>query len=198
MTSNIILDCFDSYDNPVNLTDLTCSYVKLELCGSHANFIINNNYVLIDKEYLPLVLEYKWYLSKDGYPMTHGLINSKNKFSVGWKLHSFLHNNIKLGDKEVIDHINRNKLDNRMKNLRVCTAKENSYNTSKRKGNNTSKYKGVSIQKYKNGNVLWTATISKDGKTSKIKNIETEEEAARIYDMMALELFGEYAGINYY
>lgn len=156
MTSNVILECYDSNSNLVDLTDLTCSYVKLELCGSHAKSLTEQNYMLVDKEYLPLILEYKWYLSKDGYPMTHGLISSKKKFSVGWKLHSFLHNGVILGYKEVIDHINRNRLDNRMQNLRICSAKENSYNTSKRKSTLrtcTSKYKGVTVQKYKNGTV---------------------------------------------
>lgn len=34
-----------------------------------------------------------------------------------------------------IDHINRNRLDNRIKNLRVVTRRENLMNTSKQKGN---------------------------------------------------------------
>jgi len=88
----------------------------------------------------------------------------------------------------VVDHINRNKLDNRLENLRICSQKQNSYNTSKR----NNKFKGVS--KMKNG---WCAKITKDGQTHIIKNIPSEHEAAKIYDMMAEELFGQYAGKNF-
>jgi aspartate carbamoyltransferase regulatory subunit len=70
-----------------------------------------------------------------------------------------LHKNL-LGKQEkgyVIDHINRNKCDNRLENLRVITAKENSYNRTKN-ANSNNKYKGV----VKRGN-KYVASISKDG-----------------------------------
>jgi hypothetical protein len=91
----------------------------------------------------------------------------------------------------VIDHINRDKLDNRLSNLRVITSKENSYN---RKKNATSenKYKGVQ----KRGN-KYIAVITKDGVRREIPGFNTEEEAATCYDMMAEEMFGNYAGKNF-
>ena len=104
-----------------------------------------------------------------------------------------LHKNL-LGKQEkgyVIDHINRNKLDNRLENLRVITCKENSYNRTKNKNSNNL-YKGV----YKRGN-KFVASISKDGIKKEITGFETEEEAATVYDMMAQELFGEFAGLNF-
>lgn len=198
ISKNTIIGCYDAYDKPVDLYDSSCNYVQISLIGSHANANdMSNNYMLISKEHLNNVLEYNWYLSKDNYPMTHGEVGGRS-WSAGWKIHNFLHKDKQMKNL-VVDHINRNRLDNRKENLRICTAKENSYNTSKRKNKNgsSSKYKGVSAQKSKNGIIKWTATVTKDGVTTKIKNIESEIEAAKMYDLMAEELFGEFAGKNF-
>ena len=54
-----------------------------------------------------------------------------------WQYH---HGPIPAGGQ--IDHINRDTRDNRIENLRICSAAQNQYN-SKRKANNTSGAKGV-------------------------------------------------------
>ena len=105
-----------------------------------------------------------------------------------------LHKNL-LGKQQkglVIDHINRNKLDNRLENLRIITAKENSYNRTKSVSSKNS-YKGI-IQKPNN---KYYASISKDKIKSEIGPFDTEEEAAKMYDLMAEDLFGQYAGKNF-
>ena len=91
----------------------------------------------------------------------------------------------------VIDHINRNKLDNRLENLRVISARENSYNRTKSKSSNNN-YKGV----VKRGN-KYAASITKNGIRKEIGGFETEKDAAIMYDMMAEELFEEFAGKNF-
>ena len=66
--------------------------------------------------------EYNWSLSGDGYPMTY----AAGKLI---KLHHVVLGKPPAG--KVTDHINRNKLDNRVSNLRFVTHKENSANIPK-------------------------------------------------------------------
>ncbi len=168
------------YNNLNELCDIdNATYVKIELLGRAKE--LEQNYFLISKSCLEKVIRHNWYIDSNGYPMTY---TARSKT---------LHKNL-LGKQQkgyVIDHINRNKLDNRLENLRVITSKENSYNRSKNKSSNN-KYKGV----IKRGN-KYVASITKDGVRHEIPGIDTEEEAGRIYDMMAVELFGEFAGLNF-
>ena len=175
-------------DGNVCLDPYNCDYVQIELLGSHA--LINNAIVLISKNHLELVLQFVWYLGKDGYPITHGTDDKSIIYGRGLKMHKLIISNVEKG--YVIDHINRNRLDNRITNLRICTQKENSYNT-KKQASSSNKYKGILQQK----NNLWSAIITKNGKKHKIEDIQTEKEAATIYDIMAEDLFGEFAGKNF-
>jgi hypothetical protein len=155
------------------------SYVRIELLGRGKE--LEQNYFMISTNCLEKVIRHNWYIDSNGYPMTY---TGRSKT---------LHKNL-LGKQQkgyVIDHINRNKLDNRLENLRVITSRENSYNRTKSKSSKN-KYKGV-IKK----NNKYVASITKDGVKREIGGFETEEDAAKMYDMMAEELFGEFAGFNF-
>lgn len=94
---------------------------------------------------------------------------------------------------EYVDHINRNCLDNRKDNLRVCSNKENVVNSAGNR-NSSSRYKGVSwYDPTKN----WTARIKSDNKLHHLGRFNNEEDAAKAYDKKAKELFGEYAFLNF-
>ncbi len=149
----------------------------------------SDKFVIISPELAPIILEYDWYLSKSGYPTTYKSPDKKHHFGrSGLKMHQLIYQRVPKG--YVVDHINRNRLDNRVENLRVCTIAENNYNRTKPKnGNNT--YKGV--QETANG---WRASISKEGQTYTM-NAPTEIQAAKLYDIMAEEIHGEYAAKNF-
>jgi hypothetical protein len=99
----------------------------------------------------------------------------------------------KANDPEiVVDHINKNKLDNRKCNLRFATQAQNAANRSKA-ANRTSKYLGVSWATSHNG---WAAKVSAEGKTRLCGHYESEEVAAWVRDMNAIELQGEFAVLN--
>jgi len=183
---NNIIGFYANNGNESNLYD--CDYMQIELLGPHAT--TENAIALISKKSLELVIQFVWYLGNKGYPITHGTDDKTIVYGRGLKMHKLLFPNVQKG--YVVDHINKNRLDNRLENLRICTSKENSYNTKKPK-NSINNYKGI----VKQNNDLWTARISKDGKVYEIKDIISDKEAAKIYDIMAEELFGQYAGKNF-
>lgn len=89
----------------------------------------------------------------------------------------------------VVDHINHDILDNRCSNLRVCTYAQNSANAKPRKG--TSGFKGVSKLRAK-----WQANICHRGKVEYLGVFDSPEDAARAYNVRAVELRGDFALLN--
>ena len=90
--------------------------------------LLNDKSTFIDLDDYDLIKDDHWTLSTDGYA-----ISSSGKFK-NKRLHRVI-----LGcetDKQIIvDHIDRDRLNNRKINLRVVTNHENSFNQSKRKNN---------------------------------------------------------------
>jgi len=76
----------------------------------------------------------------------------------------------------VIDHKNRNGLDNRRQNLHVVTDNENLYNKRLYK-NNSSGTNGVYFCRTERGRRFWHAQISRGGKQIFIGRFLTKEEA---------------------
>lgn len=97
-------------------------------------------------------------------------------------LHRFL-----FPEYEMIDHKNRNRLDNRDENIRKATFSQNMANSSKKK-NTKFPYKGVRKDKNK-----YYAVIK--GKI--LGGFYTIEEAAQAYDKAAKEIYGEFACLNF-
>jgi len=71
------------------------------------------------------------------------------------------------------DHVNRNKIDNRRKNLRAVTHKQNGQNVPSQKG--ASKFRGVTWDKF---NKKWVAQAMLNRKSYKIGRFKTEIDAA--------------------
>ena len=76
-----------------------------------------------------------------------------------------------------IDHINRNRQDNRLANLRCATSKENKRNTGVR-SNNSSGITGVSWDKRRS---LWRAQTRINNEKVYLGIFKTKEEAATAY-----------------
>ena len=91
-----------------------------------------------------------------------------------------------------IDHINGVRDDNRIINLRECTPKQNGANRGVNK-NNTSGYKGVTFD---NGHKRWRARLGTGGVEYYLGLYDCKIEAAKAYNVKALEMFGEFAWLN--
>jgi len=73
-----------------------------------------------------------------------------------------------------IDHIDRNKSNNSINNLRWITHTNNAYNINKKKNSN-SKYRNVYYEKRRNH---WICQMKINGKQTYIGSFDTEEEGA--------------------
>jgi hypothetical protein len=92
-----------------------------------------------------------------------------------------------------VDHINRDKLDDRWCNLRLATRSQNSANVALRP-NSTSGFIGVTFDKARD---KWRAQIRIAGRKVNLGRFASAEEAARAYDAAALKEFGEFAELNF-
>ena len=86
-----------------------------------------------------------------------------------------------------IDHINGDRSDNRLSNLRLADHQQNQAN-SPRRSTKSSKFKGV----YRYGN-RWKAFIGLNRKTRYLGTFKTEAEAANAYMTVARSAFGDFA-----
>jgi len=93
-----------------------------------------------------------------------------------------------------IDHVNKNTLDNRRCNLRVCTSSENLMNRGKQR-NNTTGYKGVSKDK-RCKRKSYRAQITADKKIYYLGYFEKPEEAGAAYKKAAKQHHGKFARVN--
>ena len=80
-----------------------------------------------------------------------------------------------------IDHINRNKLDNRRSNLRICIHSQNLINRGIQK-NNTSGYAGVTWYKPLK---KWMASIKVDGRFKNLGYFKNKEDAILMRQKLA-------------
>lgn len=143
----------------------------------------------IDDEDIEISLGKIWRISTKGYAATVVKTGNKSELVYFHRLVMGLTSR----DGKIIDHINRDKLDNRKANLRVCSFKENARNRGRRKN---SKYPYKGIEKCSRTSSLY-ACLVKEGVRYRSGPQKSVEDAAREYDKLALKHFGEFAFTNF-
>ena len=92
-----------------------------------------------------------------------------------------------------LDHANRDKLDNRILNLRPATDSQNYINKGLRKNNTTGATGIYPVSRQKGTG--YTTYIYKDGKKTSLGTFDTPEEAQSVRLKAANDLYGEFAEI---
>lgn len=93
---------------------------------------------------------------------------------------------------KLLDHIDGDKTNNKVENLRPCNVQNNAFNRPGNKGS-SSKYKGVS---WCEGTKSWRAMAGISGEVFQIGRFKTEIEAAKEYDKFVKNSHGEYMKAN--
>jgi hypothetical protein len=169
------------------------NYYKIKLHRKNSDI---DTCALVSLNKIAHVENYKWYLGKDGYPFTYIKGGRVLLHRLVWYINTgSWANELVIGDKIVkhyVDHINRNKLDARDENLRLATPAQNSYNKTS-KNTLTDPETNQPLHHIKLTKSGYVVSICKDGITNRIDSISTLEEAKKIYNLMAEEMFGEFA-----
>ena len=136
-------------------------------------------HAIVDDDLFEYLNQWKWHYRRDGY-----VCHREGNTTV------YLHRVItQCPQGMVVDHKNRNTLDNRRTNLRVCTQSQNNLNQRLR-SDSKSGLKGVT--EHANKRKRWQAHLRVGGRKKSLGYYLTKEEAHAAYIKVAKNLHGEF------
>lgn len=144
-------------------------------------------FALVDLEdaHKVLSISNKWKVNTQGYAYCR-------KGSEPNRVTVLMHRVILDNPENMVDHINRNRIDNRRGNLRPATAAQNFLNRE-RPTDKTSGFIGVQKQSANR----FIARIGVNKQRVYLGGYRTAEEAARVYDAAARKYHGGFAPLNF-
>lgn len=162
------------------VTAITATYRKIPMT------------ILVDTVDWPLVEPYYWYIDRIKRGRFYAVTGTGQWSAKGTKK-LFMHR-IFLPDAPIVDHENHDTLDYRRENLRPATYQQNNRNTSKTSSKTTSRFLGVSWDKSRQ---RWVTGYKVNGVRHVIGRFADEDQAAHARDSKVLEVFGEFASLNF-
>lgn len=154
--------------------------------------LTQGKYAIVDAEDYERLNAYKWHCTHYGYAKRA----VSNKSGKGGRQGAVYMHRVVCPAPEgmIVDHINRNSLDNRRANLRAATQKQNVWNRKfVRKGGKT-RYNGI---RWDHNKGKWQVRLTINGRRASFGYYADETEAAKAYDRVAKEYRGEYASLNF-
>jgi hypothetical protein len=177
-------------DNAQHISKKLCNLkednvFKIPVGGKQKEF---GTYALCSAEDFDGLSKYSWYWSGDGYPTTT---------LKGCKSIKSMSRLIMQPEKgKIVDHINRDKKDNRRENLRCVTHAQNNQNRTKKEGC-SSCYNGVVYEKHKK---KFIARLTVNSLLHSIGTFDDEIDAAKAFDIYVTqnrEKFGLCHALNF-
>jgi hypothetical protein len=153
--------------------------------------ISNGSTVLVDDKDFEALSQYKWTAHVNRttcYAIRRQRISEDRPGSI-----VYMHRQIMCPmEGMVVDHINKDGLDNRRENLRICSQTENLRNQRPR-SNKRSKFKGVS---WNENDMAYHSRLQFGGRGVWLGMYKSEVDAAKAYDAGAIHYYGKYALTN--
>lgn len=156
---------------------------NIELIDSYGVLHMGIHRFIFDIDDLSVIRSRDWYMDKDGYLASSYFYNGRRRFIMFHR--EVMHAN----STQWVDHINRDKSDNRKCNLRCCKREENNRNRGLF-STNTSGVTGVFFDKERG---KWVANISYNKKRIHIGRYASKDDAIMARLEKEIELFDDFA-----
>lgn len=157
---------------------------RIKLFGDYGILYLGSHEFLFDSEDYDLIRNRDWYRDKDGYLVNCYYFNGRRNFT---RFHRIIMN---AKPKQFVDHINRNRADNRKQNLRVCNYNENNQN----RGIYSTNKSGVPGVYFDKERMKWVATITHNRQRIYIGRYKKKQEAIAARRQKELDLYYAHSG----
>jgi hypothetical protein len=153
--------------------------------------LTQEKFAVVDNDDFARVNKFKWCLDTKGMRLYALRSITRRGHCHTIYLHRFILNAPK---GKQVDHIDGDGLNNRKKNLRLCSSAQNKYACRRKSRSATSRFRGVC---WDSARQKWKVMLTYRDRPFNLGRFDCEIAAAHAYDKKARELFGNFASPNF-